>query len=297
MCEPYKNHSWMYQKYGIEKMSTYEIAKIAGCCQATVFNWLGKLGIDTRSLGEAHTGKNVPEETRRKISESEKGRTFSEETLRKMSEARKGKPFSEEHRHNLSKAHKGLLAGEKHPFYGKHHTEETKRKISEANKGLLVGKKHPMCGRHPTEETLRKMSEATRGEKSVWYGKHHSDESRRKMSEAHRGEKGSNWRGGISYLPYCFKFNEAKKEEIRDKHDRKCFLCGAKENGERHCVHHVDYNKNTLCNGKEWGLIPLCRSCHAQTNFDRWHWFGLLNNYWAMDPEKNLQQAEMITCV
>lgn len=52
----------------------------------------------------------------------------------------------------MSETQKGLQAGEKHPFYGKHHSEETRKKMSEANK-------------NPSEETRKKMSEARKGKK------------------------------------------------------------------------------------------------------------------------------------
>jgi hypothetical protein len=82
------------------------------------------------------------------------------------------------------------------------------------------------------------------------------------------------------YKPYCPKFNDAVKEKVRERFGRKCYLCPKKETKEKLHIHHVDYNKNTLCNGKEWPLIPLCRSCHTRTNSYRWYWYNLLINYW-----------------
>lgn len=97
------------------------------------------------------------------------------------------------------------------------------------------------------------------------------------------GSKNGAWNGGTSFGKYCQKFNKSLKENIRNKFNRKCFICGTDETNckTKLHIHHVDYNKNTLCNGKTWGLIPLCPSCHAKTNFNRWHWFNLLNNYWC----------------
>lgn len=91
-----------------------------------------------------------------------------------------------------------------------------------------------------------------------------------------------NWKGGISFLPYCEKFNEGFKEHIRELFNRTCFLCGKEElqNIVKLSVHHIDYNKNAICNGKEWAFVPLCQSCHGKTN-NRHYYFNLLINYWA----------------
>jgi predicted DNA-binding protein YlxM (UPF0122 family) len=91
-----------------------------------------------------------------------------------------------------------------------------------------------------------------------------------------------NWKGGLSYQKYCYRFNIKFKDHIRNKFGRKCYICGTSENitKEQLCVHHIDYNKNAICNGKEWAFVPLCRSCHAKTNGNRWYWFNLLINYW-----------------
>ena len=65
--------------------------------------------------------------------------------------------------------------------------------------------------------------------------------------------------------------------------NEKCVICNEKEyKTEKLCVHHSDYNKGQGC-GKKWSLIPLHRKCHAKTNYNRWYWFNILQNYWAKE--------------
>lgn len=103
------------------------------------------------------------------------------------------------------------------------------------------------------------------------------------------GESNPNWHGGVSFGVYCIKFNAKFKEHIREKFNHKCYLCPKTEveNKRKLAIHHIDYNKNSICNGKEWAFVPLCHKCHSRTNGPRWYWFNLLINYWAMNPEIN----------
>jgi hypothetical protein len=165
--------------------------------------------------------------------------------------------------------------GEKHHNFGKHLPEETRRKISEARKG----EKNPFFGKHPSEETRRKMSEAQKGEKNHNFGKHLSEETKKRQSESrigkNCGENNPNWKGGISFEPYCPKFNSQFKEYIREKFGRACFLCGKTETeeGQRLSVHHVNYNKQCGCDGdRTCQFVPLCRSCNSKVNFHREMW-------------------------
>jgi hypothetical protein len=103
------------------------------------------------------------------------------------------------------------------------------------------------------------------------------------------GDRTSNWKGGISFEPYCRKFNEEFKEYIRDKFDRKCFLCDKteEENGQKLSVHHVDYRKS--CGGvnteeekkaddASCQFVPLCISCNTRVNFNRDLWERRIKN-------------------
>ena len=50
------------------------------------------------------------------------------------------------------------------------------------------------------------------------------------------------------------------------------------ENKRKLCVHHVNYDKECMCNGVECEFVPLCNSCHSKTNSDRELWERLIIN-------------------
>ena len=122
-------------------------------------------------------------------------------------------------------------------------------------------------GKTITDEAKRKIGEGNKG-------KTHTDESKRKMRDAHKGDKSHFWKGGISFEPYCIKFNAAYKRMIRERFNNVCFLCGKweKDNGRALDVHHVNYNKDCGCDGSMCICVPLCRSCHTKTNSNREYW-------------------------
>jgi len=187
-------------------------------------------------------GKHHTEETKRKISQSHVGMQSSEETKEKIRNSLEGRP----------------------PWNkGKHLSDEHKQKIGEGNRGKII-----------SEETKQKMSEAKKGRKHPLYGKHLSDEYKKKISDSLKGERHWNWHGGISYKPYCPKFNERFKERVRDFFNRRCYICNKteKENGQRLSVHHISYNKDTCCDNSKPLFVPLCKTCHSKTRDDREKW-------------------------
>jgi len=190
------------------------------------------------------------------------------EHRRKVSESKRGEKHP-----NWEKRGKGT------PFWGRKHTLDTRRRMSESKKG-----------RYLAEETKQKISEALKGRKL-------SEETRKKMSKLRKGRKLTpewkekiiknikdtmfkpgkehpNWKGGISFEPYCEKFNEEYKESIRNQFGRVCVLCGKteKENGARLSIHHVNYNKKCGCDGTDCVCVPLCRQCHGKTNYNQEYW-------------------------
>jgi len=144
-------------------------------------------------------------------------------------------------------------------------------------------KGHYWKGKHHTKDSIEKISNAKCGENNSginnhFYGKHHSKDTIEKMSKAKEGKydgpNNPNWQGGISFEPYCPKFNDDKKEEIRNEYDRKCYICGKEEKDnitksgkfQRLSVHHIDADKEQGCNGKPWKLISLCIHCHSKVH-------------------------------
>ncbi|MFA5376566.1 MAG: NUMOD3 domain-containing DNA-binding protein [Dehalococcoidia bacterium] len=151
---------------------------------------------------------------------------------------------------------------------GKRLSEETKHKISLAKRGV------PMPLGFGEKITARQV------------GSKLKDKTKRKIRDANLGENNPNWKGGASFKPYCEKFTESLRENVRDAFGRKCFLCNEPENGRRLSVHHCDYNRGQGC-GKSWNLIPLCVGCHGKTSKRKHYYFNLLSNHWAMNPEIN----------
>lgn len=209
-----------------------------------------------------------------------KNRVVSEETRKKISIATSGKnnPMYGTDR-----------SGERNPMYGKHLSEESKKKMSESKKGTIVSEKtreilsinnsgsgNPMYGRNHTEEAKKKISDANKGrligELNPFFGKHHTEETKSIISAAH-------WIDGRSYEPYCPKWTPELRERIRAFFGYECILCGKSENKNNRKLdcHHVEYDKQACCDGKEVHFAALCRSCHTKTNFDRERWENIIH--------------------
>lgn len=139
---------------------------------------------------------------------------------------------------------------------------------------------------------LRTISEALKGKYIGWHrtdivklvgfkGKTHTEESKKKMSEANSGSNNGNWKGGVSFEPYCPKFNDEFKERCREFWSRKCVMSGIseKENGQRLSVHHVTYDKKTCCNDALPLFVPVSKKWNSKFNTNRKYWHEMLTNY------------------
>jgi predicted HNH restriction endonuclease len=172
-------------------------------------------------------------------------------------------------------------------------SKETKQKISLANKGkwswnkgrtgVYTKKQRKLMsenrkGMKFSEEHIKNLSLAHKGQKpNCPFKKGHIPWNKGKEVIQIQQEQSPHWKGGISKEPYGFEFNEKLKEYIRRKFLFRCQECFRHQN-ELKCplmIHHIDYNKN---NNQESNLIPLCNSCHSQTNFKRENWINYFKN-------------------
>jgi len=296
----------MYLK---ENMSTYEIGEYIGVGGCAVGKWLKKYGIPIRTTSESMLKKGVVKPTKEVLE-----RMYLEEwmnpkeigdkigvdkgsirnwlisygiPMRGVSEARlKGvvKPTKEVlERMYLNQWMSTVEIGEKigvgNPIVGiwlKEYEIPT-RGISEARlKGVVK----------PTKEVLERMyleknmSPIKIGAKlgvdgttiRKWLQEY--EFQIRSASEALLGERSPKWMGGISFEPYCPKFNKSFKGRVREFFGRVCFNCGKseKDNIKKLSVHHVNYEKMVCCNDVKPLFVSLCASCHAKTNHNREYW-------------------------
>lgn len=245
----------------------------------------------------AKKGKKLSEEHKQKISEGNKGKMVSLETRKLMSERNKGHVVSEETKQKIS-----ITLRER----GYKHTEEYKVMMSKKHSGKnnpMYGKPSPTLGMKMSNESRKKMSEKAKIRANTPESKIKFSEWSKKLWKnpefvynqtiGRRGENSPAWKGGKSFEPYCPKFNNEFREYIRIKFNKKCVCCGKPEelnytkNGRKYklAIHHIDYDKLDICNGKSWPFVPLCIPCHIKTCNNRWYWFNLLINYWLMNEE------------
>jgi len=153
--------------------------------------------------------------------------------------------------------------------------------LSERNKQRSVrGSKNPMFGKPPRNKGCMGLYS-------------HSNEVRERISKLRlgsdpwnkgkscpqlSGENNPSWKGGVSFEPYCPKFNRKFRKRVRAFFNHKCVACGMtqEENGKDLSVHHVHYDKKTCCKEgedvKDRKFVALCKSHHADTNNNRAFW-------------------------
>lgn len=92
------------------------------------------------------------------------------------------------------------------------------------------------------------------------------------------GPKHFNWRGGVSFEPYCPEWRDKEyKKSIRERDNNTCLNPYCYSNNPMDLtIHHIDYDKK---NCSPTNLITVCRSCNSMANKDRkWHsaWYSAL---------------------
>ena len=219
-------------------------------------------------------GEVMSNEYKNKIRCSLMGHTLSDETRNKISKTKTGIPLSQE-----------TIEKQRALRIGHITTDETKRKIGLANKGHSV-----------TTETRQKLRESNLGKKRPI-------RDRIKISKTMKENKNHLWKGGISFEPYCPKFDEPFKERVRAFFNYCCVECGTPQGKIKLAVHHVHSRKDSLCNSDAPKLfVPLCNgmkgktSCHSKTEHNRPYWeqhfSNMINSYY--EGKCYFEEDEMI---
>lgn len=89
-----------------------------------------------------------------------------------------------------------------------------------------------------------------------------------------RGKLSSQWNNGSSFEPYPSQWTKIFKAQIRNRDNHKCQICGCSEAKCRRKlnVHHIDYDKANI---EPDNLTSLCNACHGRTNGNRNYWKNL----------------------
>lgn len=231
-----------------------------------------------------------------------KGVSMSEETKEKLRQKLSGKNHPNYGKHHSKETREKIRQtklgeknpmyeiGNKHPMFGKKHKSESIKKMSD----VKIGKKMPndfsekmskiTSGRvlgSPSDQTKRKMSKAKLGcnlseeHKKNIRKTNRSEQMRKKFSELMKGrfvgESHPNWKGGISYEPYCPAFSNKEWREYifeRDK-EKHCWNPQCLKNGKLEVLHHINYDKKDC---RYLNIIKICNGCNTQANFNRTWW-------------------------
>jgi hypothetical protein len=290
-----QNKDWLFDQYITQGKSSGKIAEEIGCGASTIQHWLRRHEIPIRDCSSSKLKLSS------QILEN-KDWLYDQYIVQKKSATKIAKEIGCQQETVSRYLHKfeipirtqsEEIGGERHPLFGKHFSEESKRKMSIAN-----------TGHKSSDETRKKISEATSGINNPRYGATITPEQRQKQSESMKrfydenpeakkesqktmrknritrtGPESNLWKGGISFEPYCPKFNKDLKERVRSFFDYECIMCGktTKENGINLCVHHVEYDKLACCHGKPVHFASLCHRCHSKTNHNRERWEAMMH--------------------
>ena len=220
-------------------------------------------------LRDDHLGMEASKDTKKKMSDS----------LLKYYQMEDGIEFMQQLSENMK--------GDKNPMNNPkirmaHSKAMSSVEFRQNRSEYMLTDKNPM----KDPNVAKKTGDSQRGEKNHMYGK--------------RGEETPNWQGGISFEPYCIKFDGEFKDRVRDYFNGCCYVCGIgqSEFGRKLDVHHVNYDKMVCCNDVKPLFVPLCRSCHSKTLKDREYWeefFTVSLNYLTDGecflPKKNLKKG------
>ena len=257
------NENDLYNMYWVEGKSMAKIGQEIGCDAKTVLNYMKRFGIESRGGLGSNKGEKSHYYGKGKHSQLNKDDLYKMYWVDEKSMVEIGKDVG------LSEA--------TIRYYMKRFGIE-RRSGSEANRGEKNhnhGKiKYPQLNRDDLykmywvdeKNTIEIGKDVGLDDSTINYYMRKFGIKRRSTAEANSGENHYNWKGGVSFGHYCYKFNEVFKEKIRKRQGRKCFLCGktGEENGQKLSVHHVYGDKMAGCNGNPLETVALCASCHSK---------------------------------
>lgn len=130
------------------------------------------------------------------------------------------------------------------------------------NPDIRKGSNNNFFGKNHSDKTKETWRNNKRGKWS-----YNSEQKEKQLKNTPKKDKHPNWMGGVSNGEYGIEFNKELKKQIKNSYSYICQLCNAANLDLD--IHHIDYNKtnNSLSN-----LIPLCKSCHSKTNYNRKEW-------------------------
>jgi hypothetical protein len=221
-----------------------------------------------RKISEKLTGIKRSEEAIQNMKIAAKKRCADPEWIRKQKESHLDQTCSEETREKLKAA---ALKNAADPLYLKKVSDGVRRAYEDPN--LRKRQAESRIGLTRSTHTKNKMSASALKR----YNDH--PEHATHMSEVQKRENNSCWRGGTSFLPYCYKFNPRRRKAVRNFFGNYCVICGkhVTENiifwRDRYKqialdVHHIHHDKEEGCNGKPFNLAPVCREDHGRENGD-----------------------------
>ncbi len=273
MSSKNKKYTWitkelLYDLYWNQNKDSVEIAKLLDVSQATISKYMINFDIPRRSFSESQKLNNIEKlkywQNKEWLYNEYIINNKSSYTIAKEVNSVASTVFRWIKIFNISTRNKSESQ------IGKKISDVARQKMSKAKIGKKIS---PKCAEKLRESLI---------------GRTLSEETRRKISQSLKGPNHPLWKGGEYQHKYCFKFNNKLKEEIRNKFNRRCYLCDRNESTKRRLgIHHIDYDKLQGCKGKKWALIPLCESCHCKTLSNKHHWFNLFINYWVINSEIN----------
>lgn len=251
-----RDKNWLEEQYRLK--SAYAISKELGTTKKSVYDWMEKHGIETRSNAVAQLYSN-PSATKLLHDPVWMATQYQTRTANNIADEL---AVDEATVRKYLRKYGVKIRSSAEAQTGKRLSDEHKEKIGIASKRVW---QDPVV----RKKTVKAMT-----------GLKRSPEACINMGNAHRGKKSSRYIDGRSYEPYCEKWTKEFRRRIRAFFDHQCVLCGKpqEENGRSLDCHHVEYNKNACCDGKPVHFVALCRSHHSQTSCgDRQRWMNMIH--------------------